>query len=90
MWIVAGPNGAGKSTFTAEYLRENVLPPGILKLNADEVTVEYRKTDKDSPQDDLNLRAARFASRTGLEAFHKRGVNPMIDAAMRQAFPAGS
>jgi len=59
MWIVAGPNGAGKSTFTAKYLQESVLPRGILKLNADEVTARYREHDKDSPQDELNFRAAR-------------------------------
>jgi len=59
MWIVAGPNGAGKSTFTAAYLQENVLPAGIVKLNADEVTAGYREEDKETSQDELNLRAAR-------------------------------
>jgi predicted ABC-type ATPase len=59
MWIVAGPNGAGKSTFTEEFLRENILPPDLLKLNADDVTAGYRKTDQTTPQDELNLRAAR-------------------------------
>jgi predicted ABC-type ATPase len=60
MWIVAGPNGAGKSTFTNEFINENIRPPGLIKLNADEVTAGYRYHDKTISQDELNLRAARL------------------------------
>jgi predicted ABC-type ATPase len=60
MWIVAGPNGAGKSTFTNEFINENIRPPGLIQLNADEVTAGYRYHDKTISQDELNLRAARL------------------------------
>jgi predicted ABC-type ATPase len=59
MWIIAGPNGAGKSTF-ANRLLVNLGHPDLIKLNADEVTARYRAADTTAPQDELNLRAARF------------------------------
>jgi len=59
MWIIAGPNGAGKSTFANKFLR-NLGYPKLIKLNADEVTALYRANDAVTPQDELNLRAARF------------------------------
>jgi predicted ABC-type ATPase len=57
MWIVAGPNGAGKSSFANQFLPK-LGHPDLLKLNADERTLEFRRQSPDAPQDDLNLRAA--------------------------------
>jgi len=59
MWIIAGPNGAGKSTFANRFLL-SLGHPNLIKLNADEVTARYRAADTTTPQDELNLRAARF------------------------------
>ena len=57
MWIVAGPNGAGKSSFAGDFL-VNLGHNNLLKLNADERTVELRKSHPDTPQNELNLKAA--------------------------------
>jgi predicted ABC-type ATPase len=57
MWIIAGPNGAGKSSFAGSFL----VNPGyrnLVKLNADDRTVELRKKFPTALQDDLNLKAA--------------------------------
>ena len=66
MWIIAGPNGAGKSTFAGPYLDdlhaafpELVGPTGIVKLNADERTVELRRQFPDAAQATLNRQAAQ-------------------------------
>jgi predicted ABC-type ATPase len=58
MWIVEGPNGAGKSTFTNQVL-VNLGIDDLIKLNADEVTAAYRAIDAETPQNELNLRAAQ-------------------------------
>ncbi len=57
MWIIAGPNGAGKSTFTNILLATGGV--ALIKLNADEVTLELRKRDNTAPLRELNLRAAQ-------------------------------
>ncbi|MBF0562013.1 MAG: zeta toxin family protein [Alphaproteobacteria bacterium] len=57
MWIVAGPNGAGKSSFAGDFLAD-LGHRNLVKLNADERTLELRKTFPDAPQDELNLKAA--------------------------------
>ena len=56
MWIVAGPNGAGKSSFAGRFLAN--LGHDLIKLNADERTLELRKHFTDTPQNELNLQAA--------------------------------
>lgn len=57
MWIIAGPNGAGKSSFAGEYL-VNLGYKNLVKLNADERTIELRKKFPEALQDELNLKAA--------------------------------
>jgi predicted ABC-type ATPase len=66
MWIVAGPNGAGKTTFAGPYLDrlhaafpELAGPNGIVKLNADECTLELRRQFPDAAEEALNRRAAQ-------------------------------
>jgi predicted ABC-type ATPase len=66
MWIIAGPNGAGKSTFAGPYLDDLQAafpdlsgPTGIVKLNADERTLELRRQFSDVAQQALNRRAAQ-------------------------------
>ena len=66
MWIIAGPNGAGKSSFAGEYLDDlraafpnDIGPDGLIKLNADERTLELRRQFPDEAQAALNLRAAQ-------------------------------
>jgi|SRR5208283_1687878 len=66
MWIVAGPNGAGKTTFAGPYLDrlhaafpELAGPNGIVKLNADERTLELRRQFPDAAEEALNRRAAQ-------------------------------
>jgi predicted ABC-type ATPase len=66
MWIIAGPNGAGKSTFAGPYLDhlQAAFPAlrgsdGIVKLNADERTLELRQQFSDMAQEALNRRAAQ-------------------------------
>jgi predicted ABC-type ATPase len=59
MWIIAGPNGAGKSSFKGPFL-ERIGQTDIIQLNADEVTASLRANDETSPQDALNLAAARL------------------------------
>lgn len=57
MWIIAGPNGAGKSTFAKPFL-DGIAPPDMIRLNADERTLELRAKFPDASQDELNLQAA--------------------------------
>ncbi|WP_040433130.1 hypothetical protein [Chlorobium ferrooxidans] len=57
MWIIAGPNGAGKSGFAETFLK-NLGDHGLVKLNADERTLELRKQFPDDPPNHLNLKAA--------------------------------
>jgi len=59
MWIIAGPNGAGKSSFKGPFL-ERIGQTDIIQLNADEVTASLRANDATTPQDALNLAAARW------------------------------
>jgi predicted ABC-type ATPase len=57
MWIIAGPNGAGKSTFASRFLHD-LGHRHLVKLNADERTLELRKMAPDASQRELNLQAA--------------------------------
>ncbi len=57
MWIIAGPNGAGKSSFAGRFL-DDLGYRDLIRLNADERTLEFRKQAPGAPQTDLNLRAA--------------------------------
>jgi predicted ABC-type ATPase len=57
MWIVAGPNGAGKSSFAGDFLAD-LGHRNLVKLNADERTLQLRKRFPDAPQNELNLKAA--------------------------------
>lgn len=59
MWIIAGPNGAGKSSFANEFI-DNLRIPNLLKLNADEKTLELRRALPEAPQRELNLQAAQI------------------------------
>ena len=66
MWIIAGPNGAGKTTFAGPYLDdlhtafpELAGPTGIVKLNADERTLELRRQFPNAAQATLNRQAAQ-------------------------------
>ena len=62
MWIVAGPNGAGKSTFASRLL-EHLGHRDLLKLNADERTLELLRHEPDTARATLNLRAAQYTDR---------------------------
>jgi predicted ABC-type ATPase len=57
MWIFAGPNGAGKSSFAKPFL-DGIAPPDMIRLNADERTVELRQRFPEAPEEKLNLEAA--------------------------------
>ncbi len=57
MWIIAGPNGAGKSSF-AEGFFVDIGHHNLVRLNADERTIEFRKQFPNEPQNLLNLKAA--------------------------------
>ncbi|MBF0488283.1 MAG: zeta toxin family protein [Nitrospirae bacterium] len=57
MWIIAGPNGAGKSSFAGDFLG-SLGHRNLVKLIADERTIELRKKFPAALQDDLNLKAA--------------------------------
>lgn len=57
MWIIACPNGAGKSTFARTFL-DDIGIQNLVKLNADERTLERRKQFPDELQNKLNLKAA--------------------------------
>ncbi len=57
MWIIAGPNGAGKTSFAGRFLA-NLGHNNLIKLNADERTLELRKEFPDAEQKDLNYQAA--------------------------------
>ena len=66
MWIIAGPNGAGKSTFAGPYLDdlhaafpELTGPMAVVKLNADERTLELRRQFPDAAHAALNRQAAQ-------------------------------
>ena len=62
LWIVAGPNGVGKSTLTtkliADFQTSGSFAGAIIKLNADERTVELKKQFPNRPHHELNLQAA--------------------------------
>lgn len=57
MWLIAGPNGAGKTSFTDQFL-DDLGYRGLIRLNADERTLELRQRSPDADQNALNLRAA--------------------------------
>lgn len=57
MWIIAGPNGAGKSSFAGQFLID-LGHRDLIKLNADERTLELRKQFPNAAEDDLNRQAA--------------------------------
>jgi predicted ABC-type ATPase len=57
MWLIAGPNGAGKSSFTDQFL-DDLGYRDLIRLNADERTLELRQRSPDAAQSELNLRAA--------------------------------
>jgi predicted ABC-type ATPase len=57
MWIVAGPNGAGKSSFAGDFLAD-LGHRNLVKLNADERTLQLQKEFPDVPKNGLNLKAA--------------------------------
>jgi predicted ABC-type ATPase len=57
MWLIAGPNGAGKSSFTDQFLAD-LGHRDLIRLNADDRTVELRQQSPDAAQSELNLRAA--------------------------------
>ncbi|MBF0565500.1 MAG: zeta toxin family protein [Nitrospirae bacterium] len=57
MWVIAGPNGAGKSSFAGDFLVD-LGHRNLIKLNADERTIELRKKFPAASQDELNLKAA--------------------------------
>lgn len=58
MWLIAGPNGAGKSSFVETFIAE-LDHIDLIKLNADERTVQLREQFPVVPQDELNLKAAK-------------------------------
>jgi len=57
MWIIAGPNGAGKSSFAEQFFTD-LGYHDLIRLNADERTLELRKKSPDAAQNDLNRQAA--------------------------------
>jgi len=57
MLLIAGPNGAGKSTFAQIFL-DDIGLHNLVRLNADERTLELRKQFPDELQSSLNLKAA--------------------------------
>lgn len=57
MWIIAGPNGAGKSSFAGQFLHD-LGHNNLVKLNADERTLELRKRFPDAELITLNYKAA--------------------------------
>lgn len=58
MWLIAGPNGAGKSSFAENFIAE-LEHINLIKLNADERTVQLREQFPVASQEDLNLKAAK-------------------------------
>ena len=58
MWVIAGPNGAGKSSFAGNFIAA-LGHTNLIKLNADERTVQWRAKCPDAPLNELNLKAAR-------------------------------
>jgi predicted ABC-type ATPase len=57
MWLIAGPNGAGKSSFADQFL-DDLGYRDLIRLNADERTLELRQRCPNAVQSELNLRAA--------------------------------
>jgi predicted ABC-type ATPase len=57
LWIVAGPNGSGKSTLVDCPGFSRLLGPGLIKLNADVLTLALRAANPAAT--DANLQAAR-------------------------------
>ncbi len=57
MLIIAGPNGAGKSSITDEVV--DMFDSALVKLNADEQTLELQKKYPDKPLPEVNLFAAQ-------------------------------
>jgi len=60
MFIVAGPNAVGKTTFVSHFLK-NLHYEKLIKLNADEKTLELRQTKENTGKtlDEVNLLAAK-------------------------------
>ncbi len=58
MWLIAGPNGAGKSSFAVNFIAD-LNHINLIKLNADERTVQLREQFPFVSQDELNLKAAK-------------------------------
>ncbi len=66
LWIIAGPNGAGKTSLAGDFLddlrtmrRSWGSDRPLVKLNADERTLELRALFPDRKLPELNLQAAR-------------------------------
>lgn len=80
MWIIAGPNGAGKSSFAEDFLI-NIGYPDLVKLNADERTLELRKQFPREPQHNLNLKAA-IAIDKDVENFIDAGQSFVVETVL--------
>ena len=89
MWIVAGPNGAGKSSFVGRYLdkirtdRPTLFGGALVKLNADERTLELRRQQPNANEHDLNLQAAQEIDATVdrmIEAGHGFAVETVLSS----------
>src|ERR1700722_11195742 len=80
MWLIAGPNGAGKSSFAGRFLRD-LGHRHLVKLNADERTLELRRKFPDCPQHDLNLRAAIAVDRD-VEACIEAGQSFVVETVL--------
>ncbi len=57
MLVIGGPNGAGKSSVTNAVI--GLFGEALMKLNADERTLELRKEFPEKPLPELNLLAAQ-------------------------------
>ncbi|KJU86984.1 Zeta toxin [Candidatus Magnetobacterium bavaricum] len=80
MWIIAGPNGAGKSSFVGDFLVD-IGHRNLLKLNADERTIELRKKFPAALQDTLNLKAAIEIDKT-VECCIKSRVSFVVETVL--------
>ena len=80
MLLIAGPNGAGKSTFAQIFL-DDIGLHNLVRLNADERTLELRKQFPDELQSSLNLKAAiAVDTAKGLKGYEIRQRRAVIDA----------
>ena len=73
MWIVASPNGAGKSSFAGRFLRD-LGHRHLIKLNADERTLELRKKFPDAAENDLQKKCSPASPPAERRAIY---ANPM-------------